>query len=408
MKKKVKKILISIGLVSLLTTACVRVPKQVEEESKTSSATEEIINSTSQYKLNDEPQEEKHEVIKQEPIDVDVLMVGDILVHTDVYRSGVEKDGTLNYDHFFQNIQEDLAEAELAIVNQETILGGKELGISSYPCFNSPQEIGDAEVKAGFDVILHATNHTLDKGLEGVERTIAFWKKYPQIKAIGINETEEDLDKIPLYEYNDFKIAILNYTYGTNGIPLPKSKPYIVNLLDKERVTKDILKAKEIADMVIVCPHWGTEYQYVPDALQDEYVELFSSLDVDVVIGTHPHVLEPVELITNDNGHNMLVYYSLGNFVSGQNKQPRMVGGLAKVTLEKDPNTNESYIKNYELDPVVMQIGKGTVYKLEDYNDELGSTNRVKISMSYINDLCSDILGEEYSQDTYSLKKSLR
>jgi len=335
---------------------------------------------------------------------VDLLMIGDMLIHEPVYKSGIQSDGTLNYDHFFENIQEDLEEAEIKIVNQETILGGTELGFSSYPCFNSPQEIGDSEAKAGFNVILHATNHAMDKGYPAIEKTVEFWKNnYPDIKMLGLNLNEEEQNNIQIYEQNGLKIALLNYTYGTNGIPLPTDKPYLVNLLDENKVTADITKAKELADFVVVLPHWGTEYQYVPDSLQEKYTKLFSDLGVDLVIGTHPHVLENIETITNAEGHEMLVYYSLGNYVSGQTQKDRVVGGMAKVSIEKDYTTNECYITEYELDPIITQQGEYTSYKLEDYNDELASQNRIKhrdgcsdFNMEYINNLCSEILGDSF------------
>jgi poly-gamma-glutamate capsule biosynthesis protein CapA/YwtB (metallophosphatase superfamily) len=348
--------------------------------------------------------------------DVDVMMIGDVLVHAPVYKSGIQSDGTLNYDHLFTNIKDDVNTSDISIVNQETILGGTKLGISSYPCFNSPQEIGDAEVKVGFNTVLHATNHALDKGLPGIESTLDFWRtKYPEINVLGLNETEEDVNKIYVYNKDGFKIAILNYTFSTNGIPVPKTKPYVVNVLDVDRVTTDIKKAKNMADMVIVCPHWGTEYTYTPDSLQKKYTELFSELGVDVVIGTHPHVLEPVEVIKNNAGHNMLVYYSLGNFISCQTEKPRMIGGMAKVTLEHNETTDTSYIKDYSLDPVVTQEGEYTTYKLSDYNDTLANTNKIRnhkgcsdFNMSYINNLCTDILGSDYNEKTYSLTKTLK
>lgn len=350
---------------------------------------------------------------EEKVVDVDVLMVGDVLVHKPVYTSGIQPDGTLNYDHLFADIDEDIDDAEIAIVNQETILGGTELGISSYPCFNSPQEIGDAEAKAGFNTVLHATNHALDKGLPAIENTLTFWKNnYPNINVLGLNETEADVDKICVYDQDGFKIAILNYTFSTNGISLPKSKPYVVNMLSEERVTKDVNKAKMMADMVIVCPHWGTEYQYTPDSLQEKYTKLFSDLGVDVVIGTHPHVLEPVNVIKNAEGHEMVVYYSLGNFVSCQTEKPRMIGGMAKITLEK--KDNEAYIKEYSLEPLVTQEGEYTTYKLSDYDDILASKNKIRnhagcsdFNMAYINGLCEQILGDQYRPEDYILEGTI-
>ncbi len=365
--------------------------------------------------IKEEPEEIVIEPVIPENEHVDLVMIGDVLVHKPVYTSGIKEDGTYNYDHFFTNIQEDLDEAEIKIVNQETILGGNELGFSSYPCFNSPQEIGVAEANAGFNYILQATNHAMDKNFKAINNTINFWNNYPNITMLGLNSSEEDQEVIHTYTQNGLTIALLNYTYGTNGIPLPSDKPYLVNLLDEEKVTKDILKAKEIADFVVVLPHWGTEYRYTPDSLQEKYTKLFSDLGVDLVIGTHPHVLENIETVTNDEGHEMLVYYSLGNYVSGQTEKDRVVGGMAKVSIEKDYETNETFITEYELDPIVTQQGEYTVYKLEDYNDNLAEQNRIRrqsgcsnFNMDYINNLCTEILGEDFNQETEKVKVKLK
>lgn len=361
--------------------------------------------------------DDAHIIEEMEPTVIDIMMIGDILVHEPVYYSGMKEDGTINYDHLFSNIEDEINESDIRIVNQETILGGTELGLSGYPCFNSPQEIGISEAEAGFNTILHATNHTLDKGTIAVYNTINFWKSnYPYINVLGINETEQDKDNIIIYQEDDFKVAILNYTYGTNVIKVPDDTPYLINILDKERIKSDIEKAKNLADMVVVCPHWGTEYVYEPDNTQKEYTKLFYDLGVDVVIGTHPHVLEPVEVIKEDgNDHEMLVYYSLGNFISSQDAKPRMVGGLAKITLIKDYENDECYIEKYELQPVVTQLGEYTSYLLKDYNNELADQNRIKrysgcsdFSYEYVNDLCVDILGEDYDKNELCLKKSLR
>ena len=426
MNIKKKKLLKEALLISsLILTSCSTETKDISTLTGNSNITTKTINFDNLQNVDMNRVIEKNvekiiEEVEEQPTPenehIDLLMIGDMLIHQPVYKSGIQVDGSLNYDHFFTNIQNDINEAEIAIVNQETILGGTELGISSYPCFNSPQEIGDAEAKAGFDVILHATNHTIDKGFKAVDNTINFWKNnYPEITVLGINSNEEEKETIQIYEQNGFKIALLNYTYGTNGIPLPSDKPYLVNLLDEETVTRDITKAKELADFVVVLPHWGTEYQYVPDSLQEKYTKLFSDLGVDLVIGTHPHVLENIEMITNDEGHEMLVYYSLGNYVSGQQKRDRVIGGMAKVSIEKDATTGETYITEYELDPIVTQQGEYTAYKLEDYNDDLASQNKIKnqegcsnFNMEYINDLCTEILGEDFDEEAEKVKVKLK
>ena len=249
--------------------------------------------------------------------EVTLLMVGDMLMHTPVNESGVQEDGTVNFDHLFTYTGDMIAEADIAIVNQETILAGPELGISGYPRFNTYTEVGDALVKAGFDVILHATNHSMDKGKDGVLKCLAFWEeKYPEVAVIGMQDTAEEQGDIYVYEQYGMRIAILNYTYGTNGISLPEDMPYAVNLLDKEKIAADVAKAEELADFVVLCPHWGTEYVLTESKAQRRWAEFFLECGVDLVLGTHPHVIEPVELFTDDAGNEMLVYYSLGNYVN--------------------------------------------------------------------------------------------
>ena len=161
---------------------------------------------------------------------------------------------------------------------------------------------------------------------------------------LGINESQEAQDhNIFVYEQEGIRIAVLNYTYGTNGIPMPSGMPYAVNLLEEKKVAADIAKAKTMSDFIIVCPHWGTEYQLTPSAEQARWTQIFLENGVDLVIGTHPHVIEPVEWVQDDNGNEMLVYYSLGNFVnwtssSGKGIANRMVGGMAEVTIAFSPS----------------------------------------------------------------------
>ena len=185
---------------------------------------------------------------------------------------------------------------------------------------------------------------------------------------------------------------------------------------DKDKITADVTKAKQLADMVIVLPHWGTEYVYTPDSNQNYWTQLFLSLGVDVVIGTHPHVLEPVEVVSDTKGHEMLVYYSLGNFVSNQDQKPRMIGGMAKMTLVKDETG--CYVKNYNLTPVITQklFGKKaiTTYKLSDYTESLASGNAIRndsgcsdFSLSYCQTLVKQILGDDYDESTSELNVSL-
>ena len=338
---------------------------------------------------------------------VTLLMVGDILLHTPVEKSAKREDGSYSYDAIFENTKDLISAADLALVNQEVILGGTELGISGYPAFNAPYEVGDDLVEAGFDVICHATNHAMDKGKQGVTNCLSFWEEnYPEIQILGLHDAADD--PIFIYEKDGIKVAILNYSYGTNGNPLPSDMPYAVDLLKKDKVVSDITYAESVADFTVVCPHWGTEYRLTPDASQEKWTKIFLENGVDLVIGTHPHVIEPVEMITDEQtGHSMLVYYSLGNFVnwtssSGDGIANRMVGGMAQVTLERDENGLVS-ISDYQVTALVCHLTNGqdgvTVMPLSSYSEELASENQIikqdsHFSYSYCTDLCDTVWGD--------------
>lgn len=336
--------------------------------------------------------------------EIKIIAVGDNLIHTQVIKSGRQKNGSYNYDHLFDNIKPDIQAADLAVINQETILGGKSIGYSGYPRFNSPTEIGDAIVKAGFNVVQHATNHAMDKGEEGLQNTIDYWEKQKSVSVLGIHETKEEQDRVTIIEQNGIKIAMLNYTYSLNGLPLPSNRKYMVDMLDEGKVRLDIKRAREEADFVIVFPHWGTEYVYTATKMQRRWTKLFSELGVDLVIGTHPHVIEPVEWIKREDGHDMLVYYSLGNYVSAQGEYPRMLGGMAGVTIEKREG-ERAHIKEANFTPLVTHFTKSyggyEVYKLSEYTEELAKEHRLAskgLTKAVLTKLAKDILGTWYDE----------
>ena len=347
----------------------------------------------------------------QEPtVTISLVMVGDVLVHRPVWESGELPDGTYDYDHLFAQVAPDVQAADLAIVNQETLLGGTGLGLSSYPTFNSPQEIGDAEAAAGFDVVCKATNHTLDKGVAGLAAELSFWReRHSGVAVVGAADSKETYDGIYVYEKDGFKVAVLNYTYGTNGIPLPADNPWAVHLLDEDSIRDDVARAHELADLVVVSPHWGTEYVTGPDAMQQRYTDLFCELGVDVVIGTHPHCLGPVEVKTRKDGHQTLVYYSLGNFVSSQNQcELTAVGGLARVALVKDADGPR--VEGYELWPTVTHMAAGTAYttyRLADYTDDLAAQSYAGVTRQGCEDLSRQVLGSAYDTQEEVLRGTL-
>lgn len=312
---------------------------------------------------------------------VDLIAVGDDLIHSPVYKACKTRKG-YNFDSLFRHIKNDVHAADISVINQETILVDR--NYSGYPSFGSPKAVADSVARAGFNVVTHATNHTLDRGTGAISGTLKYWnKKYPNIKVLGIHKSKSAANKVTVVNKNGIKIAMLNYTYGLNGRRLSTGKSYMVDLLtskNKNKIKKDIKAAKKNSDFVIVFTHWGTEYRYSPDASQKRWTNFFLNNGVDILIGTHPHVLEPYKMLKGKNGRKMLVYYSLGNFVSSQKKVPRLLGGMAKITIAKD--SKGTYVKKYDMEPLVTHIGKNrssyTVYKLSDYTDALAKQNYIR------------------------------
>lgn len=333
---------------------------------------------------------------------VSLVAVGDNLIHNTLISAGEQEDGSLNYTSFYENIKNDISSADIAVINQETILGGSEFEYTGYPTFNSPWEIGTAAIDAGFDIFTCATNHSLDKGYAGIEQECKFFDQHPEVVHVGTNDSEEDYNSIIYYEKNSIRFAILNYTYGTNGISIPESTPWCVNMMDKDKITSDVNTAKQNADVVIVFPHWGTENSTSVSDYQREYVQLFSDLGVDIVIGTHPHVLQPVEWVENETtGKKMLVYYSLGNFISHQTSLNQLCGGMAEIKIEK--KGDEISITSAKLAPVVCWYKSSggnyefSVYKLSDYTDELGDSHAQDgATPEYFKKYASDIVSDEF------------
>lgn len=316
--------------------------------------------------------------VSTEPVVIDetisIVTLGDNLLHMPVVNSGKKQDGTYEYSHIFANLQPYIKNADIAVIGQETVFGGKEFGYSGYPLFNSPSDMGVSLVKEGFDVVLHASNHVLDKGAKGVENTLEFWNNYPNIEVLGINNSQVEKDTVCIKEVKGAKLALLNYTYSANGFLPPSDKQYLINLIDEEKIEKDALFAEQNADFTIAFMHWGTEYSTKPDSFQKELANKMCTWGVDLIIGSHPHVIEPAEWIEAENGNRMFVYYSLGNFVSRQLKPINLLGGIADVKLHYDgekvtlKQNNFVPIVTY-YDPTYTKFG---VYKLKDYTDELG------------------------------------
>lgn len=347
---------------------------------------------------------------------ISIIMVGDMLMHLNVTKSGfMDEAGTQkNYDHIFADIKDEVKAADIAIVNQEIMMGGEDLGYSGYPMFNTADELATSIHDAGFNVVLHATNHTMDKWKVGLLHTMEVWKQFPDIKVLGINETAEAQDEIYVYEKDGMKIALLNYTYGLNGMPMPDDMPFAVNLIEEGLMDRNIKKAHEVADFVVVLIHWGNEYQTYASDNQKMWCKWFLDRDVDLIIGAHPHVIQPVEWYENEEtGHKMLVYYSLGNFITGTRATKpgtgeQVVGGMAKVELTRD-DSGKVVIESYGVEPTIAHIdvngGYGKIYTkfLKNYTEEdarnnILSYNDSLFSLQMCKDLCKKVWGDLYTE----------
>ena len=296
---------------------------------------------------------------------VSMAMVGDALIHATVYLTANRYANYNGYDFkpMLKYTKELIQDYDLAYYNQETILGGKELGLSTYPLFNSPYEVGDAFIDAGFNLVSLATNHTLDKGERGILNSRAYWNKQENVVAAGSYSSNEERNKIIVSEKNGLTYAFLSYTTYTNGLIVPKGKEYLVNVYDKEKVKKDVEAYKDKVDVIMVAMHWGTEYVSYPTTAQKEIANYLASLGVNLIIGTHPHVIEPIEYIDDT-----LVIYSLGNFVSSQVGVERLTGLMASLDIIKEEYHGETKITFDNIEGTLLYTDRNNGFIVYPYH----------------------------------------
>lgn len=269
---------------------------------------------------------------KTEPQKLSLIMVGDCLMHSAVYNNGKQSDGTYEYKQMFTQVKPIIQQYDLAFYNQESILGGKEIGLSDYPRFNSPYEIGDAMLDTGFNLVSLANNHALDRGEQALDNSLKYWSNKDVVTA-GSYNSFEDRDNIPVYTKNGITYALLAYTTVTNGLQRPVGKEYYLNVYDEDQVKRDIEYIRDKVDLLMVSMHFGTEYTLKQTTEQEKIAQYLASLNVDIVIGHHPHVIEPITYI-----NNTLVIYSLGNFISAQRTVDQLTGLMVGVNIIKEEN----------------------------------------------------------------------
>lgn len=353
----------------------------------------------------------KKEEVKEDN-KVSFVAVGDNLMHQRLLNEA-KTDNGYDFTPYYTNIKPYIEKADLAFVNQETILGGDDLGASGYPNFNTPEVMASNLKDTGFDVVNGATNHSLDMGNEALYHSIEVFKKYPEMAYLGLYDSQESRDTVKVIEKNGIKIGFLSYNQWTNQKTPPNN--YCMNLFDEETIKKDVENAKEVSDIVIVSCHWGNEYDTKPDAFQQKYTKLLADLEVDVVLGTHSHTVQPIEWVEGESGHKTLVAYSLGNFVSGMMEEETQLEAMLSFDLFKEDN--QVKIENVVVTPLVNHYEAKdsknvydtrhhfTVYRLKDYTEELSQKHAlngyqgIKISIDQMKNKIKDRILDDIQID---------
>lgn len=340
-------------------------PETTTPEQTTVPSTTEQITTTPEITTEPEP----------EIFELSLIAVGDNLIHDNLITAG----NTFGYDSYYEEIAPLISSADLAIINQESSFSYSVA--KGYPYFATPTAVGDSAIKAGFDIFSMATNHTWDWGKQPVLDTIDYFKNRPEATMVGLYETEADRENVTIIEKNNIKIALLNYTYGYNSGKYPNQLVWWMSetLGDKARMTKQLAYAEENADITIVMTHWGKEYVYRPNNTQTSWAQFFADNGADIIIGHHPHVVQPVVELTGVNGNKTICYYSLGNFISNQLEVKMNVGGLAFINIVKDENGTR--VDSYDMLATAVHVENvGGVWKytallLSEYTDERLSKN---------------------------------
>ena len=313
---------------------------------------------------------------------VTLMALGDNLIHNTVYWSAELPAGGYDFAPFYEAIAPVVSQYDIACINQETILVDDPALYANYPNFGSPTQVADALAKTGFSVVTGATNHCFDKGETGISDTCRYWREhYPDITTLGIHDSEEDAKTLRVIEKNGIRIAMLNYTYGLNG-GAPGKAWMVDRLVTFDAVEADLARAKEASDFVIVFAHWGEEDTFRPNDYEKTWAQVLADGGADLIIGGHPHVVQPARVLMAEDGREVPVFYSLGNFLSHQTQAKNMLGGMASVTIVKD--ADGTHVSEYDLQPTVNVILRNAntgwyTYRpmlLDSYSSDLAAQNR--------------------------------
>lgn len=325
-----------------------------------------------------------------------LICAGDNLIHDVIYQQAARRAGYNGYDftYVYENVEDIIKSADLAILNQETIVTDK-YEPSNYPRFCTPEALGDHMADIGFDAVSMSNNHVLDQWEDGLLASIDYWdNEHPDIIRYGAYRDKEDMENIKVAEIKGITFAFLGYTEHTNGLShTGELGTEIVYLDELDVIEAQIKQADEIADVVIVSPHFGTEVSNEVSDSQRELSQKFADWGADIIIGTQPHTIQECNWIERSDGSRAFVYYCLGNLVSAMADKRTMIGGLGEITIVKDMKTGEITLDSPKIIPIITHYGAGysdiTIYPYTQYNETLASSHGLGLSMDYIEGILS-------------------
>lgn len=328
---------------------------------------------------------------------VNLSFVGDIMCHSpQIEYAKIGKD-SFDFRPYFTEIKKSLSAADLTFGNLETVVAGKSKNFSGYPLFNSPEQLLDALKDAGFDLLFTSNNHSLDRGTEGVVRTIQNIKNRNLLN-VGTYITEKDRNSLLLLHINGLKLGLLSYTYGLNGNYLPKEKSFMINVIDTNLIRKDLSTIQNSnPDLVLVYFHFGEEYSRIPSKFQEEIVKKTFEYGADIIIGSHPHVIQPSRYIEKGNGklNKGFVAYSLGNFISNQRWRYSDAGVILNLVIKKNTINDSLWIDKISVIPT--WVFKGMVNGINQYKILPSDTTLLKGFPDYLSNSDKQILIESYN-----------
>ena len=342
---------------------------------------------------------------------INMALTGDIMCHNTIYKDAYNSaNGNYDFSYIFDDIKYHIQTADIAVGNLETTFAGASKGYSSYPMFNTPENLAYTLKKVGFDVLSTANNHCYDSGYKGIESTIDFLDD-ADISHTGTYKSEEDQNTILIKNVKGIEIAFLSFTYGTNGIKVPSDKFYSVNLIDKDLIKKQLnLAISQNPDLICVSMHWGVESQTIPNAEQKELADFLFNNGADIIIGNHPHVLQNSEKreITLSDGTTKdgFVVYSLGNLLADQNKKYTRDSAILTLNITKDENdkikiNTAKYVPTYIYKDTSKSSQKFKIINIKNAIDSFDAGYSPNLSSSTYNTFKTElsnikrILGEE-------------